>query len=102
MTALHECGERVENGGHVFLVTDGNAQVIGQAVAVDPSDDQALGSQESVGIRGGAPVYLRNDAGVIEPRRMVWPAYWGRIKAEDDVQPIPPDEAQSSRQGSRV
>lgn len=41
-----------------------------------------------------APVYLRNEAGVIEPRRMVWPAYWARMSADGEtVTPINPEAA---------
>ena len=42
-----------------------------------------------------APVYLRNREGVIEPHRMVWPAYWGRIQPDDGdrVTPIDPEAA---------
>ncbi len=35
------------------------------------------------------PVFVRNGAGKIEPRRMVWPAFWG-VRAENDAASISP------------
>ncbi|MEI6645441.1 MAG: cytochrome c3 family protein [bacterium] len=37
------------------------------------------------------PVFVRNAAGKIEPRRMVWPAYWG-TRAEQKINPIAPEK----------
>ncbi len=37
------------------------------------------------------PVFIRNDAGKIEPRRMVWPAYWA-TGTNDKLTPIAPDK----------
>lgn len=36
-----------------------------------------------------APVFVRAESGQIEPHRMMWPAYWGRLK-DGAVTPIPP------------
>lgn len=40
------------------------------------------------------PVFVKRDDGVIEPRRMMWPAYWGRLSTET-VQIIPPEHVQA-------
>jgi hypothetical protein len=37
------------------------------------------------------PVFIRNDAGKIEPRRMVWPAYWA-TGTDAKLTPIAPDK----------
>ncbi len=35
------------------------------------------------------PVYMRNDAGKLEPRRLVWPAFWGRTDGKETL-PLQP------------
>ncbi len=37
-----------------------------------------------------APVFIRNEKGVIEPREIMWPAFWGRMTG-DKVTPLPLD-----------
>jgi hypothetical protein len=37
------------------------------------------------------PVFVKNDAGKIEPRRMSWPAFWGTCDADGKVAPIKPE-----------
>lgn len=41
------------------------------------------------------PVFVRNDAGKIEPRRMVWPAFWG-TKDGDTIKPLQPEVVQEA------
>jgi len=36
------------------------------------------------------PVFVRQDDGKIAPHRMMWPAFWGRVK-DQEVSPIAPD-----------
>lgn len=47
------------------------------------------------------PVFIKNDDGKIEPRRMVWPAYWGRRNADDpaSIDPLRPELVQEKCQG---
>jgi len=44
------------------------------------------------------PVFVKNEAGKIEPRRMVWPAYWGRRDGES-VLPIRPETVDAACAG---
>ena len=37
------------------------------------------------------PVFVKNSKGVIEPRRMSWPAYWGTVSKDGEIKPINPD-----------
>ncbi len=37
------------------------------------------------------PVFMRNAAGQIEPRRVMWPAFWGTRDAAGKITPIRPD-----------
>jgi hypothetical protein len=45
------------------------------------------------------PVFVRNDAGKIEPRRMVWPAYWA-TKSNDTLTPIAPEKILEAASGA--
>ncbi|MFO7936036.1 MAG: cytochrome c3 family protein [Kiritimatiellia bacterium] len=38
------------------------------------------------------PVFVQNDKGVIEPRRMSWPAFWCTTDENGEVSPLSPDE----------
>lgn len=44
------------------------------------------------------PVFVRNDEGVIEPRRMMWPAFFGRMQG-DEVIPLTPDAVSTATAG---
>jgi hypothetical protein len=46
------------------------------------------------------PVYKRQANGVIAPHKMMWPAFWARLK-NDSVQPIPP-EAVAATKGAQL
>ncbi|MGN0827460.1 MAG: hypothetical protein ACI4QD_05955 [Kiritimatiellia bacterium] len=39
------------------------------------------------------PVFVTNALGKIEPRRMMWPAFWAERDADGSFRPIPPDQA---------
>lgn len=47
------------------------------------------------------PVFVRNDQGKIEPRRMMWPAFWGMRDSSDpaNVKPIKPDTIDDACKG---
>lgn len=47
------------------------------------------------------PVFVRNDQGKIEPRRMAWPAFWGTRDEKDDAKldPIRPETVLASCAG---
>lgn len=42
------------------------------------------------------PVFVKNDEGKIEPRRMTWPAYWGTRAADGSVAPLKPELVQET------
>jgi hypothetical protein len=44
------------------------------------------------------PVFVRGEGGKIEPRRMMWPAFWARVEG-DDVTPLLPDEVAPTLHG---
>ena len=44
------------------------------------------------------PVFVQNEEGKIEPRRMMWPSYWVRV-LNGQVEPIPPEEVQKVSTG---
>jgi hypothetical protein len=47
------------------------------------------------------PVFVKNEAGKIEPRRMVWPAFWGSRDAKDEskLTPMRPDDVDAACAG---
>jgi hypothetical protein len=45
------------------------------------------------------PVFVKNDAGKIEPRRMAWPAFWG-ARAAAAVSPLPPEKVAAACAGA--
>jgi hypothetical protein len=46
------------------------------------------------------PVFVKNDAGKIEPRRMVWPAFWGTRSAAAAATPLPPERVAAACAGA--
>jgi len=44
------------------------------------------------------PVFVKNAEGIIEPRRMMWPSYWVRVKA-GQLSPVPLAEVQNVSAG---
>jgi len=39
------------------------------------------------------PVFVRNAEGKVEPRRMMWPSFWGQKNEKGEITPVRPDEA---------
>ena len=44
------------------------------------------------------PVFVRNEAGVIEPRRMMWPAFWGMVEGKE-IKPLGLEQVESAAKG---
>lgn len=44
------------------------------------------------------PVYVRNSMGVLEPHRMMWPAFWARLDGEK-VLPLKPEQIREASKG---
>ena len=44
------------------------------------------------------PVFLKDQAGKITPHRLMWPAYWGRLKGEE-ISPLKPADVQAAAKG---
>jgi hypothetical protein len=80
----------------------------GQSVAATPTPIRTSRANR-LGIYGRAqwytdspfvvePVFVRNDEGKIEPRRMMWPAFWARMEG-DNATPIELEEIEAAAAG---